>query len=219
MKKKNSISDTTLKLIKKKHLKPIPRWEFIVKNWTLWTGLILCLLLLVLGFALSIFGVVDNIIVPYLWLFIAIIFFVLSYLLFQKTKHAYHFPRWQVIIVMTALAFIFGTAFFKVGLARRLDSSLENRLPLYRDVVPMKLQTWSRPDQGYLSGTITKIIDDSNFEIIDFSGKTWHISGSNIIVKGRLTLKIGTEIKLVGSQSSKDTFTVSEIRPWGSGRN
>ncbi len=219
MKKKNSISDTTLKLIKKKHLKPIPRWEFIVKNWTLWTGLILCLLLLVLGFALSIFGVVDNIIVPYLWLFIAIIFFVLSYLLFQKTKHAYHFPRWQVIIVMTALAFIFGTTFFKIGLARRLDSSLENSLPLYRDVVPIKLQTWSRPELGYLSGTITKIIDDSNFEIRDFSGKKWQISGNNIIIKGRLTLNIGTDIKIIGSQSGKDTFTVSEIRPWGSGRN
>ncbi len=219
MKKKNSISDITLKLIKKKHLKPIPRWEFIAKNWGLWTALVLCLLLLVLGFALSIFGLVDNIIVPYLWLFIAILFFVLSYLLFQKTKHAYHFPHWQVIIAMIVLAFIFGTAFFKVGFARRLDSSLENKIPRYRDVVPMKLQTWSRPELGYLSGTITKIVDDSNFEIIDFSGKTWHISGSNIIVKGRLTLNIGTDIKIIGSQSGKDTFTVSEIRPWGTGRN
>ncbi len=219
MKKKNSISDTTLKLINKKHLKPIPRWEFIVKNWGLWTALILCLLLLVLGFALSIFGVVDNIIVPYLWLFIAIIFFVISYLLFQKTKRAYHFPHWQIIIVMTALALILGTTFFKIGLARRLDSSLENRLPLYRHVVPMKLQAWSRPELGYLSGTISKIIDDSNFEITDFSGKKWQINGNNIIIKGRLKLDIGTEIKLIGSQSNKDTFTVSEIRPWGNGRN
>jgi len=219
MKKKNSISDTTLKLINKKHLKPIPRWEFIAKNWGLWIALILCLLLLVLGFALSIFGVVDNIIVPYLWLFIAIIFFVLSYLLFQKTKRAYHFPHWQIIIVMTALALILGTTFFKIGLARRLDSSLENRLPLYRHVVPMKLQAWSRPELGYLSGTITKIIDDSNFEITDFSGKSWQISGSNSTIKGRLRLELGTEVKIIGSQSSKNTFIFSEIRPWGTGRN
>lgn len=219
MKKKNSISDTTLKLINKKHLKPIPRWEFIAKNWGLWTALILCLLLLVLGFALSIFGVVDNIIVPYLWLFIAIIFFVLSYLLFQKTKRAYHFPRWQVIVAMVALAFILGTTFFKMGLARRLDSSLENRLPLYRHVVPMKLQAWSRPELGYLSGTISKIIDDSNFEITDFSGKSWQISGSNSTIKGRLRLDVGTEVKIIGSQSGKNTFIFSEIRPWGTGRN
>lgn len=219
MKKKNSISDTTLKLIKKKHLKPIPKWEFIAKNWGLWTALILCLLLLILGFALSIFGVVDNIIVPYLWLFIAIIFFVLSYLLFQKTKHAYHFPRWQVIVVMTALALILGTTFFKIGLARRLDFSLENNIPLYRNVVPMKLQAWSRPELGYLSGTITKIVDNSNFEIIDFSGKSWQISGHNLTIKGRLILKIGTEVKIIGSQSGKDTFIASEIRPWGASRH
>jgi len=219
MNKKNSISDTTLKLIKKKHLKPIPRWEFIAKNWGLWTALFFCLLFLILGFALSIFGLVDNIIVPYLWLIIAIIFFVLSYLLFQKTKHAYHFPHWQVIIAMSAMAFILGTAFFKIGLARRLDSSLENKIPRYRDIVPVKVETWSRPELGYLSGIITKIIDDSKFEITDFSGKNWQINGNNIIVKGRLKIDIGTEIKLIGSQSDKDTFTVSEIRPWGNGRN
>ena len=49
--------------------------------------------------------------------------------------------------------------------------------------------------------------------------KTWQINGSNIVIKGRIEVKNGTEIKLVGSQSGKDTFTVSEIRPWGSGRN
>lgn len=219
MNKKNSISDTTLKLIKKKHLKPIPRWEFIAKNWGLWMALVFCLMFLILGFALSIFGLVDNIIVPYLWLFIAIIFFVLSYLLFQKTKRAYHFPRWQVIIAMSALAFTLGSAFFKIGLARRLDSSLENKIPRYRDVVPVKVEAWSRPELGYLSGIITKIVDDSNFEITDFSGKKWQINGNNVIIKGRLKLDIGTEIKLIGSQSDKDTFTVSEIRPWGNGRN
>ncbi|MDD3999239.1 MAG: hypothetical protein PHR98_04040, partial [Candidatus Shapirobacteria bacterium] len=123
------------------------------------------------------------------------------------------------IIVMTALALILGTTFFKIGLARRLDSSLENRLPLYRHVVPMKLQAWSRPELGYLSGTISKIIDDSNFEITDFSGKSWQISGSNSTIKGRLRLELGTEVKIIGSQSSKNTFIFSEIRPWGTGRN
>jgi len=49
---------------------------------------------LVLGVSLSWFGLIDNIIAPYLWLFIAAVFLTLSYLLFEKTKKAYHFQKW-----------------------------------------------------------------------------------------------------------------------------
>jgi len=220
MKKKINISDKTLNIINKKHLKPIPKWEFIAKNWGLWTGLILCLILLVLGFALSIFGVVDNIIVPYLWLFIAIIFLALSYFLFEKTKRAYRFSRWQVIVAMLALALIVGSTFFKIGLANRLDNSLENSFPAYRRMVPMRIQAWSHPGSGYLSGTITKVVDSNNFELNDFSGKSWTITGNDTLIRGRVTIAVGTEIKLIGSQTANNTFSVREIRPWtGMGQN
>ncbi|HBP51452.1 MAG: hypothetical protein US68_C0003G0003 [Candidatus Shapirobacteria bacterium GW2011_GWE1_38_10] len=220
MKKKKSISDQTLSVINRRQIKPIPRWEFIAKNWGLWTGLILCLILLVLGFALSIFGVVGNIIVPYLWLFIAAIFFGLSYFLFEKTKGAYHFPRWQVVVAIVALALIVGGAFFKIGLANRLDNSLENNFPGYRRVVPMRIQAWSNPGSGYLSGTITKIVDSDNFELKDFSGKSWIITANNTLIRGRVIMTVGEEIKLIGSQTADNAFSVREIRPWtGMGQN
>jgi len=220
MKKKINISRQTLALIKSQHIKPIPKWEFIVKNWSLWTGLVLCLILLVVGFALSIFGVVDNVIVPYLWLFIAVIFFIFSYFLFEKTKGAYHFPRHQVILAIIAIALILGGVFFKIGLANRLDHSLENNFPGYRQMVPMRIQAWSQPQSGYLSGTITKIIDANNFELSDFSEKTWNISGQDILVRGLVTLTPGEKIKLIGTQTGANSFSVSEIRPWmGRGQN
>lgn len=220
MKKKTNISDKTLKLINKKHLKPIPKWEFIFKNWSLWTGLILCLFLLIIGFGLSIFGIIDNIIVPYLWLFVAIIFLVISYLLFEKTKGAYRFPKWQVIAAITIIGLIIGSAFFKIGLANRLDKELERNMPYYRHMVPMKLETWNNPSSGYLSGTITKIIDANKFELTDFNGKIWNISGQNILVKGRLSITTGVEIKLIGSQVDDNNFSATEIRPWtGMGKN
>ena len=213
MKKKKSISDQTLSVINRRQIKPIPKWEFIAKNWSLWLGLIVSLVLLILGFALSIFGVVDNIIVPYLWLFIAIIFFILSYFLFEKTKKAYYFPHWQVITAIIALALIVGGALFKMGLASRLDKSLDN-VPYYRQMVPMKIAAWNNPQSGYLSGTITKIIDNNNFELKDFNDKVWNISGEDILIKGRIAIVRGVEIKLIGSQTTDNTFNVKEIRPW-----
>jgi len=181
---------------------------------------ILCLILLILGFALSIFGIIDNIIVPYLWLFIAIVFLFLSYFLFGKIRGAYRFPRWQVIVFIVVLALLFGGAFFKIGLARRLDQQLDQNIPYYRQVVPVKLETWSRPEMGYLSGTITKINNANNFELIDFSGKKWNIFGQDILIRRRATIELGSEIKLIGSKTGDHTFTVSEIRPWiGQGQN
>jgi len=220
MKKKISISDKTLKTINKKHLKPIPKWEFVIKNWGLWSTLILCLLLLIVGLALSLFGIIDNVIVPYLWLFIAVIFFIISYFIFEKTKGAYHFPKWQVFTVIIFIGLTMGAAFFKVGLANRLDQQLEKELPYYRHMVPMKLETWNNPSLGYLSGTISKVTNDSNFELKDFNGKVWNITGQNILIKGRISIVPSVEIKLIGSQIDGSSFNATEIRPWtGMGKN
>jgi hypothetical protein len=219
MKKKTNISDKALNLIAKRKIRPIPKWEFIAKNWALWIALIACLILLILGFALTIFGLVDNIIIPYLWSFIALVFFIISYFLFEKTKGAYHFQKWQVILFITLLGLTIGTAFFKMGFATRIDKSLDS-FPYYRQMVPQKIAAWSNPQLGYLSGTITKIINKNSFELIDFSKNFWIISTENTLVRGRVTLEIGSEIKLIGTQNSNNNFIADEIRPWtGMGQN
>ena len=218
MKKKKSISELTLKTITKKQIKPIPKWEFMAKNWTLWTGIVASLIVLIIGLGLVIFGVIDDIISPYFWLVVAVIFFGLSYILFQKTKRAYHFPKWQVVVAMIILGLIIGGILFKSGLARRIDRSMENNIPRYRQVAPMKTATWTNPEAGYLSGEIVRI-NENNFEIKDFEGKKWTIVGTPL-VKGRVSIQVGEEIKIVGSQNNENTFEGTEVRPWsGRGKN
>jgi len=87
MKKKTNISDKALELINQQKLKPIPRWEFVVKSWGLWMGFGASLVLLALGIGISWFGLAGNIIVPHLWLLVAIVFVVLAYLLFFRRKN------------------------------------------------------------------------------------------------------------------------------------
>lgn len=218
MKKKKSISDQTLSVINRKQIKPIPKWEFRAKNWTLWTGVVASLIVLIIGLGLVIFGVIDNIISPYFWLLVAVIFFGLSYFLFEKTKRAYHFPKWQVLVTMVILGLVIGGILFKSGLARKIDMDLETNIPRYRQMAPMKTATWTNPEAGYLSGEIVSI-DKNNFEIKDFEGKAWTIVGSPS-VKGRVSMQVGEEIKLIGSQVDENTFEGIEIRPWtGRGQN
>lgn len=220
MKKKINISDQTLKLITQKQIKPIPKWEFIAKNISLWTGLFISLIILILGFGLSTFGLLDNIIIPYLWLFLTVLFFGLSYLLFTKTKNAYHFTKSQIFLFITMVGLIFGSLLFKIGIASRFDKNLGQRSDLYRQMVPMRLRAWSQPQNGYLSGTINTNDNNSVFTLTDFSGKLWQINFENAIIRGRVNLSINSQIKLIGSQSGNDSFVADEIRPWnGMGQN
>lgn len=220
MKKKIKISDKALKLINQKQIKPIPKWEFMIKNLGLWLVFVLCLILLGIGISISLFGLVDDIIIPYLWVFFVFIFFGLSYLLFKKTKKSYRFNKSLILIFIILISITAGGILFKTGIANRIDKRLGAKSVYYRQIVPMKMQAWNNPSQGYLSGTIVKIIDNNNFEIKDFSNNSWKINGNNPIIRGRVLMENGQEVKLIGKQTDKNIFIVEEIRPWaGMGRN
>jgi hypothetical protein len=220
MKKKTNISDKTLDLINKQKIRPIPKLEFVIKNWGLWLGFIVSLVFLILGTSVSWFSLFDNIITPYMWLFVTIIFLGLSFFLFEKTKRAYRFPKWQIIISIILIGLIIGGIFFKIGLANKLDKRLESRFGFYRQMVPMKMQVWNNPEQGYLSGEITNVTDITNFQIKDFNENIWTITGVNPLIKGRVQVVVGEEIKIIGTKTGDNFFEAKEIRPWsGRGQN
>lgn len=220
MKKKISISDKALSLIKENQMKPIPRWEFVVKNWALWLGLSLSLILLMLGVAVSWFGLIENIITPNWWIVVSIIFLTMAYLLFQKTKKSYLFVKWRVGLAIVLLGLLMGGILFRIGVASRIDRGMESRFSLYRQMVPMRMVVWNRPESGYLSGKIVSVSDENDFVILDFNGKQWTVQSNNPIVRGRVKIVTGEEIKLIGEQKSENVFFGEEIRPWnGMGQN
>ena len=220
MKKKINISDKTFNLITKNQIKPIPRWEFVMKNLGLWITLLVSLLILIIGISISYFGLIDNLITPYLWYFIVLIFLGSSFLLFNKTKRAYRFYAHQVLLPILFLGLVVGGVVFKLGLASKIDRSLESRSVLYRQMVPMRMVVWNNPQEGYLSGKIISINNNSDFKIEDFDNNVWNISGTNINIRTRVQMVVGEEIKLIGTQLSNNSFSATEIRPWnGQGQN
>jgi len=217
MKKKTNISDKALKLINQEQIKLIPKWEFVAKNWGLWLGFIISLGLLILGTGVLWFGMVDNIITPYLWLFIVVIFLILSFVLFEKTKRAYRFDPKIIVLAIVITGLIAGGILFKIGLASQVDRTLESRVSFYRQMVPMRMVVWSNPQNGYLSGVITEI-NQNYFKLKDFNGKMWKIIGEPLI-RNKVKMAVGEEIKIIGEIENND-FRAEEIRPWnGMGQN
>jgi len=214
MKKKTSISDKTLKLIEQKQIKLIPKWEFVARNWGLWLAFGISLMAGILGTGLSWFGLIDKIITPYWWILVAIIFLILAYFIFEKTKKAYRRPQWQVALMLMVGGLVIGVGLFKIGWANRIDKNLEKNFPYYRQIVPMKLEVWNNPNEGYLAGVIVKINGANNWEIEDFDGKRWTIFGDNILIRGRALIEIGQEIKIIGELRGNSSFEAEEIRPW-----
>lgn len=220
MKKKTNISDKAIKIIKKNQIKPIPKWEFVVKNWGLWFGFGLCLIFLILGASVSWFGLAQNIITPYFWILITVIFAILTYLIFEQTKKAYRLQKLTIMLFIIFISLIIGGTLFKVGLGNRIDRNLESKVSFYRHIVPMKMTVWNNPESGYLSGKIIKITDTNSFVIRDFDGNDWIIVGQNPLIKGRVQIVIGEEIKIIGTKVGNNTFKIDEIRPWnGMGQN
>lgn len=213
MKKKTNISDNALKTIVKNQIKPIPKLEFIIKNWGLWMGFIFCLFLLILGFGESWFGLFGNIMTPYLWMVITLVFLILTFWLFEKTKKAYRFPKWQVVGLIILIGLSIGGTIFKIGLANQIDKKLEANLPYYRHMAPMKLEFWNKPEEGYLSGKIIKIISNNEFVLEGFDQKIWNINYQNAIIRGRVNIDVGGDIKIIG-KIDNNVFLAKEIRPW-----
>lgn len=208
------VSDRVLKTINTQKITPIPRWEFILKNSTIWLLLLVSIILLIIASSLSIFSVLENIISPYFWFLTATAFLLLAYIFLTKTKGSYRLNFLQKFIPILVLGLLVGFTLFRFGTARRLDHDLARRFAPYRQLAPLKIQNWSRPPEGFLSGTITKVIDQNNFYLNDFSGKTWHIIGDNLFIRSRIRIASGESVKLIGRLDSPDTFRATDIRPW-----
>lgn len=220
MKKKTDISKTALELIKKKKIRPIPKWEFVAKNWLLWLAVVICFLVLTLGVALSIFGLVDNVMNPYFWIGVVALFWLLSYFLFRKTKKAYRLEKWQIIILIVGVSLVSAGTIYRLGWAKEFDRSLAEKSYFYRQVAPEKINMWNRVEEGYLSGIIVAVKNKNEFSLKDFNGKTWKINGNDPVIRGQIEIKVGEEIKIIGQKIDEKSFEAKEIRPWvGSGRN
>jgi len=218
MKKKIDVSLQTINTINKKQIRPIPRWEFVAKNWGLWLGLGLCLGLLTIAIGISWFGIIENIIVPYSWLFVATVFLGLAFLFFEKTRRAYRFEKVWVIVFLVIIGTLIGGTIFKFGIASKIDRGLGQRSSLYRQMVPLKLLVWNNPEDGYLSGEIVRLTKDG-LVINSFDGKEWNVLTNNPLVRGRIKIAVGEKIKLIGTKIENNVFEAGEIRPWGGVEN
>ncbi len=230
MKKTKSISDKTLEVIRKNKVKPIPRWEFKIKNWGL-TGLWLVNVALG-GAAVSVVlfmlgnegrglewtergglrSIIENL--PYFWLITTIFLTITAYYFFKKTRKSYRYETVKIVGLELLASLLLGILLHVGGFDRRIDMAFEENIPYYRQVAPMKWQTWMNPEGGFLAGIMGERLGQDKYLFTDFGGKKWVLETEGFVLRGRASLDDGQQVKLIGFMDSKNIFKVNEVRPW-----
>jgi hypothetical protein len=72
--------------------------------------------LLVIAMCLALFGMLALGVVNDTWLITGNLMFVLSYIIFEKTKHHFHLKNWQILTLL--IGYVVGCSIFILTLAR-----------------------------------------------------------------------------------------------------
>ncbi len=224
-------SEKLIESIKQQDLKPVPKWQFSLKNSLLWAGFLLAVVLGALAFSVILFAIQQtdfNVLthlshsglemflglLPFVWIAILILFLGLAFFSISHSKKGYKFTAAKLVAYSAAFSILLGTLFFIGGGARQLEQAFAIHISLYESVQEKKAKLWSMPEDGYLSGQIEKV--EPEFIVLSgFDKKQWKILYEDAFIPPVVRLEIGEAIKLIGKMTGDGEFTAEEIRPWG----
>jgi len=219
--------------IKEKHILPKPKWQFLLKNFVIWS---LGFFSLILGAASMslIFYMIGNedvgaygragsnllealsFIIPFFWVICLAIFALAVYFYVKHTKKGYKYSTKKIILIIIGASLILGAIFNAIGLDRVIDDVLGERAPFYDQVINPRLKYWSDTENGRLTGLVISQISPLEYGLIDRQGEDWVTllpaeETDDIMVVGR-------PVMLVGAKIDNHKFMIKEILPVGPGR-
>ncbi len=224
-------SERLVQRLKDQQEKPIPRWVFKARNTALWAGFAMATLLGGLAFSVVLFAIQQSdfnmlshmshsrmerflAMLPILWLGFLAVFLVLAMYSVQYAPKGYKLTWVRLGGYSAGLSFVVGTLFFIAGGAQQLEGAFAVRVTLYESIQQKKIDLWSMPDEGYLSGEIIET-GLTSLRLRDFTGKVWTITHQGAVVPPVVLMERGEAIKLIGTRMTEDAFRAEEIRPWG----
>lgn len=227
---KKDFGQKVLKRLEEKKIKPKPKWEFELKNYSVWLGVVLSLVASSLCFAV-IFYMFKNsdwdlyqqtshgffefifFMIPYVWLFFLAILIFLVYFNLKHTKRGYRLSL-QIIIAGAFLSsIILGLLFYGFGLGREIDEVFSHRVPFYNTLLRHRVMMWQSPEEGLLTGLVIEINGDKNFKLQDLRQKIWEIIADESLYGKTIELEPGVRVKVFGQKIKEDQFKAQIIRP------
>lgn len=228
----NTSPEKIIEVIKKQGIESRPRWQFLLKRWTLWSIAILSTIVGSIAVAVIIFtfidydtsvrtylqkSVVEDILlsIPYFWLVTLVILVGTAEYAVRHTKFGYRYATMRIVTVVLIGSMLLGIGLNFLDVGESVQNFLVDMFPAYDSLVYTSKDAWSQPDKGLLGGTITSIASPDEFTLTDFYKKTWRIDTSEIQGNSNIDIKQGIVVKIIGTKKDASTFQAGQIFLWG----
>ena len=224
-------SDQLIEQMKLRNIKPKPGWHFTSKTIFFWLVFLISVLLGAFAFSIILFSIqqleFDLIthmshsylellmgLAPLFWIISLIVFLAIAMIGIKNSKKGYKFSYSKIVVFSASFSILFGTLFFIGGGAQWLEHAFSVQVEIYESVQDKKIKMWSKPEEGFLSGTIVKV-NEQSIELIDFNDQSWIIDIGQANVSRAVLIEEGEKIKIIGKATSDSNFQADEIKPWG----
>lgn len=220
-----------LEKIKREKIKPRSRWRFMLKDYVVWLVFIASIIFGSLSFSviLHFWGVNDwdayyrvnksflafvMLTMPYFWLICFLLFLVISYYYFERTRTGYRYEFVKVAVFNLVLSLIFGSLLYGFGIGQRAETELAKRAPFYGEMRERQAYIWIHPENGAIVGRVIEIDEEGNIFQLDAPDRVrWQVDASDANYPRGFVVKEGIMIKVFGKKRSGNSFKADEIRP------
>ena len=212
-----------LKKIESKNIEPKPKWQFLLKNYTLWSVGYLAVVFGGLFASIIIFGLfnndwfLDSNIFKYIslgWIILFGLFVFIADYNFKNTKYGYKYTLKQVVGISILISLLLGWLFYSIGLASATDKILEQKIPRYVGIENRKMQFLNQPEKGLLSGKIVPSPRSDVLILEDFGGNNWEIDVSDLTEIDFVILDNFEMVNILGEKTAEGKFEACIVRPW-----
>jgi heme/copper-type cytochrome/quinol oxidase subunit 2 len=224
--------ENVLHKIKEEKIMPKPKWQFLLKNSLLWGLGIIALILGAVSTSLVFYMVTgeDNglgrnggsilesllFIIPFFWIICLTIFALAVFYYIKHTKKGYKYSAKTIIVGIFVISLAFGGALSALGVDQLIDDVLGENAPMYDRVINPRLDYWSNPANGRLTGMVVSEEKPVTYYLVDRNGETWVTQIQNEDDAGKI--KVGHPVKLIGEKIGDHSFTIKEVMSIGPGR-
>lgn len=224
----NELERKILDAIAERKLAPRPAYVFLAKRSVFWALAGVSIALGALSVAISMFTVadfmstggrvLDNIhfneallAIPLLWLALTSAFVASAVYGLRQTRRGYRFKASHVAAGVVTLSLVFGGLLYASNIGHTVHEYLEEHFPAYRQFVYVPFAEWSRPDAGFLGGTVLEDDGEGTIRLRDFHDKTWTVDVSGAAIDLDNTLIGEGDIAIKGERTGDDTFRAQKI--------
>lgn len=218
-----------LEKIKEEKMTPKPRWQFLLKDYVVWTSGLVALLIGAAAISVMIYLFKYNdwdlyelahktfaefflLTLPYFWFIFLVFFFLVIYYNFRHTKGGYRYPFYIIAVGSIAASVILGFSFYAVGLGEKIDDVLGRKAPFYDQFINRNLDFWSNPEEGRLAGLIVSSSEDGYLVLVDRQSGEWIVTRHFEVGQPFFEVMIGQPVRMIGQQIGDHEFQA--VRFW-----